>query len=51
MSAQERSNVITRVEQTQWGKRPSLRLLAQLQVPRSTYYRWQIAELRQGKQE
>ena len=27
MSAQERSNVITRVEQTQWGKR---RLLAQL---------------------
>ena len=33
MSAQERSNVITRVEQTQWGKR---RLLAQLQVPKST---------------
>ena len=29
MSAQERSNVITRVEQTHWGKR---RLLAQLQV-------------------
>ena len=37
MSAQERSNVITRVEQTRWGKR---RLLAQLQVPRSTYSRW-----------
>ena len=36
MSAQERSNVITRVEETRWGKR---RLLAQLQVPRSTYYR------------
>ncbi len=47
MSAQERSNVITRVEQTQWGKR---RLLAQLQVPRSTYYRWRAREL-QGKQE
>ena len=42
MSAQERSNVITRVEQTQWGKR---RLLAQLQVPRSTYYRWRAREL------
>ena len=47
MSAQERSNIITRVEQTQWGKR---RLLAQLQVPRSTYYRWRAREL-QGKQE
>ena len=47
MSAQERSNVITRVEQTQWGKR---RLLAQLQVPNSTYYRWRAREL-QGKQE
>ena len=47
MSAQERSNVITRVEQTQWGKR---RLLTQLQVPRSTYYRWRAREL-QGKQE
>ena len=47
MSAQERSNVIIRVEQTQWGKR---RLLAQLQVPRSTYYRWRAREL-QGKQE
>ena len=35
ISAQERSNVITRVEQTRWGKR---RLLAQLQVPKSTYY-------------
>ena len=32
MSAQERSNVITRVEETRWGKR---RLLAQLQVPRT----------------
>jgi len=37
MSAQERSEVLTRVEQTRWGKR---RLLTQLQVPRSTYYRW-----------
>ena len=47
MSAVERSEVLTRVEQTQWGKR---RLLAQLQVPRSTYYRWRAREL-QGKQE
>ena len=47
MSAQERSNVITRVEQTRWGKR---KLLAQLQVPRSTYYRWRAREL-QGKQD
>ena len=47
MSAQERSNVITRVEETRWGKR---RLLAQLQVPRSTYYRWRAREL-QGKQD
>ena len=45
MSAQERSNVITRVEQTQWGKR---RLLAQLQVPRSTYYRWRARESREA---
>jgi len=47
MSAQERSNVITRVEETRWGKR---RLLAQLQVPRSTYSRWRAREL-QGKQD
>ena len=46
MSAQERSNVITRVEETQWGKR---KLLTQLQVPKSTYYRWRAREL-QGKQ-
>ena len=32
MSAQERSNVITRVEETRWGKR---KLLTQLQVPKS----------------
>jgi len=37
MSAQERSNVITRVEETWWGKR---KLLTQLQVPKSNYYRW-----------
>ncbi len=37
MSAQEKLEVLTRVEQTQWGKRE---LLAQLQVPKSTYYRW-----------
>ena len=47
MSAQERSNVITRVEETRWEKR---RVLAQLQVPRSTYYRWRAREL-QGKQD
>jgi len=46
MSAHERSNVITRVEETQWGKR---KLLAELQVPKSTYYRWRALEL-QGKQ-
>jgi len=46
MSAQERSNVITLVEQTRWGKR---RLLGQLQVPKSTYYRWRARDL-QGKQ-
>ena len=37
MSAQEKSEVLTQVEQTRWGIR---RLLAQLQVPRSTYHRW-----------
>ena len=46
MSAQERSNVITRVEQAQWGKR---KLLGQLQLSKSTYYRWRAREL-QGKQ-
>jgi len=47
MSAQERSNIIIRVEETRWGKR---KLLAQLQVPKSTYYRWRAREL-QGKQD
>ena len=47
MSAQEKSEVLTRVEETRWGKRE---LLAQLHVPRSTYYRWRAREL-QGKQE
>ena len=47
MSAQEKSEVLTRVEETRWGKR---RLLAQLRVPRSTYYRWRAME-RQGKRE
>ncbi len=47
MSAQEKTEVLTRVEETRWGKR---KLLAQLQVPRSTYYRWRAREL-QGKQE
>ena len=47
MSVQEKSEVLTRVEETRWGKRE---LLAQLHVPRSTYYRWRAREL-QGKQE
>jgi putative transposase len=47
MSAQEKSEVLTRVEETRWGKRE---LLAQLQVPKSTYYRWRAREL-EGKQE
>jgi transposase len=47
MSAQEKLEVVARVEETKWGKR---RLLAQLQVPRSTYYRWR-ARVRQGKQD
>jgi len=47
MSAQEKLEVLTRVEETRWGKR---KLLAQLQVPKSTYYRWRAREL-QGKQD
>ena len=47
MSADGKSEVLTRVEQAQWGKR---KLLAQLQVPKSTYYRWRARE-RQGKQD
>ena len=47
MSAQEKSEVLTRVEETRWGKR---KLLAELRVPRSTYYRWRAME-RQGKLE
>ena len=46
MSAQERSNIISRVEETQWGKR---KILTQLQAPKSTYYRWRARAL-QGKQ-
>ena len=47
MSAQEKSEVLARVEETKWRKR---NLLAQLQVPRITYYRWRAME-RQGKRE
>ena len=43
MSAEEKSEILTRVEETWWGKR---RLLAQLQVPKSTYYRWRARELK-----
>ena len=45
MSAEEKLEVLTRVERVQWGKR---KLLAQLQVPKSTYYRWR-ARQRQGE--
>jgi len=47
MSAQERSNIISRVEETQRGER---KILTQLQVPKSTYYRWRARAL-QGKQD
>ena len=47
MSAQERSNIMIRVEETRWGKR---KLLTQLQVPKSNYYRWRARAL-QGKQD
>ena len=47
MSARERSNVITQVEETRWGER---KLLTQLQVAKSNYYRWRAREL-QGKQD
>ena len=47
LSAQERSNVISRVEETRRGKR---KLLTQLQVPKSNYYRWRARAL-QGKQD
>jgi len=47
MSAQERSNIIRRVEETQRGKR---KILTQLQVPKSNYYRWRARAL-QGKQD
>ena len=48
MSAEQKSEVLTRVEETKWGKR---KLLAQLQVPRSTYYRWRARALQGKKQE
>ncbi|MCH2512442.1 MAG: hypothetical protein MK158_08310, partial [Dehalococcoidia bacterium] len=47
MSAQEKSEVLARVEETRGGKR---RMIAHMQVPRSTYYRWRARAL-QGKQE
>lgn len=45
MSLQEQEEVLSQVEQVGWGKRP---LLAQLKIPRSTYYRWR-AQRQQGK--
>jgi len=47
MSAQERSNIISRVERAPRGKR---KILTPLQVPKSTYYRWR-ARAQQGKQD
>jgi putative transposase len=37
MSLQEKEAMLAQVEEAVWGKR---KLLAQLKVPRSTYYRW-----------
>ena len=37
MSLQEQEEVLAQVEEADWGKR---KLLAQLHVPRSSYYRW-----------
>src|ERR687896_1662672 len=45
MSLQEQEEVLAQVEEADWGKR---KLLAQLHVPRSTYYRWR-SQQRQGK--
>src|SRR5918996_1341726 len=45
MSLQEQEAVLAQVEEAGWGKP---KLLAQLHVPRSTYYRWQ-SQQRQGK--
>ncbi len=45
MSLQEQEEVLSQLEQVGWGKR---QLLAQLKIPRSTYYRWR-AQLQQGK--
>jgi transposase-like protein len=45
MSLQEQEAVLAQVEEAGWGKR---KLLAQLHVPRSTYYRWR-SQQRQGK--
>jgi putative transposase len=45
MSLQEKEEVLAQVEEVGWGKR---KLLTQLQVPRSTYYRWR-SQQRQGK--
>jgi putative transposase len=45
MSLQEQEEVLAQVEEADGGKR---KLLAQLHVPRSTYYRWR-SQQRQGK--
>ena len=45
MSAKEKLEVLAHVEEAWWGKR---KLLAELRIPRSTYYRWRAQQL-QGK--
>ena len=37
MSVEERREVLAKVDEVRWGKRQKLR---ELDVPRSTYYRW-----------
>jgi len=45
MSVQEKREVLAQVAEVQWGKR---KLLAALQIPKSTYYRWRAQQL-QGR--
>ena len=42
MSTQEKREVLAQVAEAQWGKR---KLLAALQIPKSTYYRWRAQQL------
>ena len=42
MSLQEKREALARVTEVQWGKR---KLLAELRIPRSAYYRWRAQQL------